>query len=117
MQQVNAASSSAAEVRLSSQSRPNTADEVTTTQNQQSQTAVVESVTHPAEGKQGIEATGNDRPLSQCPAEEEKPAVRAAADEGTNTDAGMVRPRSNMSQKAASQRAQSSSKSLHKDAQ
>lgn len=109
MQLGGTAPSSAAEVQPS-QSRPVTGGEITASQNQESEAAVIGSIAQPAVDKQATEATGNDWPPSQCPAAEEQPALRAAADEGTNTDTGMVRPGSKVSEKAASQRAQSSSK-------
>lgn len=94
-QQDSAAPPSAAEARPPSQSRPVTRGEITGSQNQDSQAAVVGSIACPSED------TGNDRPLSQCPAAEEKSALTAAADEGTNTDTGTVRPESDTSGKAA----------------
>lgn len=94
-QQDGASPSSAAEVRPSSQSRPITGGEITGSQNQDSQAAVVGSVARPSE------EAGIGRPLSRCPAAEEKPALTAADDEGTNNDAATVRPVSNTSEKAA----------------
>lgn len=94
-QQDRAAPSSATAVRPSSHSHPTTRGERTGSQNLNSQAAVVGSVTCPSED------TGNDRPLSQCPAAEEKPALTAAADEGTNAHTGTVRPGNNTYEKAA----------------
>ncbi|XP_029012887.1 protein Flattop isoform X2 [Betta splendens] len=84
--------------------------EITASQNKESQSAAIGSIDHPAEDKQATGASRNDRPPSQCPVTEEKPTPRAAAEEGTNTDAGEVRPASNVSEKAASKRARSCSK-------
>ncbi|XP_070767148.1 protein Flattop [Enoplosus armatus] len=102
VQQDGAAPSSAAEVRPASKNCPVTGGERTASQNQDSLAAVVGSVGQPAEEKQVLQATGKDRPLSQCSAAE--PATRPAAGEGTNSrpSTGKGRPASNVAEKVAS---------------
>ncbi|XP_051281160.1 protein Flattop [Dicentrarchus labrax] len=105
----NAALSSAAEARPASQNLPVTEGERSASQNQDLQAVVVGSIGQPAEEKRANQATGKVRPLSQCSAAEENPALRPAAGEGRSV--------SHVAEKVASQRAPSSTKQTHRDAQ
>ncbi|XP_018555686.1 protein Flattop [Lates calcarifer] len=100
VQQDCAAPSSAAEARPASQNRPVTGGERTASQNQDSQAAVAGSVAQSAEDKQATVATGEDRPLSQRSAAEEKPA--AGEETNSRPETGKGRPASNVSEKATS---------------
>nr|XP_046252958.1 protein Flattop [Scatophagus argus] len=101
VQQDSAALSAAVEGQPACQNFPGTAS-----QNQDLQAAVVGSTDLPAEEKQAIQATGTDRPLSQCSAAEEKPASRPAAGEGTNSrpSTGKGTPASTVRKKPAKER-------------
>ncbi|XP_076596042.1 protein Flattop [Chaetodon auriga] len=103
------APSSAAEAQPASQNLLITGGERSASQNQDSQVAVVGSIGQPAK----------DRLLSQCSAAEEKPAMKPAAGEGTNSTPKISkgRPMSNVVENIASQGAKSSSKQRHQDAE
>lgn len=109
VQQDGVAPSSAAEARSASQNLLITGGERTVGQNQDSQVAVVGSIGQPAK----------DRLLSQCSAAEEKPALKPAAGEGTNSTPKTSKGRlmSNVVENIASQGAKSSSKQRHQDAE
>ncbi|XP_040910023.1 protein Flattop isoform X2 [Toxotes jaculatrix] len=110
---------STSEAQPASQNLPVTGGERTASQNQDSRAAVAVSVAQSTEDKQATQAAGKDRPLSQCSAAEEEPAVRPAAGQETNSrpETGKRTPVSNVSERAASQGAPSSSKQRHRDAQ
>ncbi|XP_035512045.1 protein Flattop [Morone saxatilis] len=109
VQQDDAAPSSAAEARPASQNLPVTEGERTASQNQDLQAAVVGSIGQPDEEKRANQATGKVRPLSHCSA--------AGRGNSSRPDTGKGRPVSNVAEKVASQRASSSTKQTHRDAQ
>ncbi|XP_026189098.1 protein Flattop isoform X2 [Mastacembelus armatus] len=92
--------SSAAEARASSECHSVTEDERTASQNQDSQEGVAGLVAQAIEDKQATEAPGKDRLLSQG----------SAAEQGTASETGIVRPVSKLSEKAGSQASRPSSK-------